>query len=53
MYKVYVESRIKEVVLVEANSYDEAIEAYYNGDYQMAEEIDRDVLDTDAVEIKE
>lgn len=47
---VTVESRIKEEVIVEADDYDSAIEAYYDGNYIMAEEFDRDVLDTDANE---
>ena len=50
-YKVYVESVIKEVVLVEAKDYDEAISEYYDGNYIMTDEISRQVIDTDAIEV--
>lgn len=52
-YKVYVESIIKEEVIVEAENYEDAIEQYYEGNYIMADEISRQVIDTDANEYKE
>lgn len=51
-FKVYVESVIKEKVEVFAETYEQAIENYYEGNYELCEEIDRQVIDTNAVEEK-
>lgn len=50
-YKVYVESVIKEVVEVDAENYEQAVENYYEGIYDKSEEIDRQVLETNVEEI--
>lgn len=51
-FKIYVESAIKEKVEVFADTYEEAIEKYYEGEYELCEEIDRQVIDTNAIEEK-
>jgi len=60
MYKVTIKSLITEEVIVDANSYEDAINKYYDGEYLTSEsstvEVDRDVIDTDAnkiIEVKE
>lgn len=53
LYRVEVESRISEIVDVYANSEEEAIEKYYDGEYDRSEELDRDVLDTHAILLDE
>ena len=51
-YEVIVYAKVKEAVIVQANSEEEAIEKYYDGDYTFDQELDRDIEDTYAQKIE-
>jgi len=51
-FEVMAIEKIKRYVIVEADNYEEAIDAYYNGEYDKSEEVSFETLETDAKELK-